>query len=126
VHDDCVPAWQTPEPLHLGADVNVEPAHVVAPHVVPAAYRRHAPAASHIPSVPQLLAPWSAHWFSGSVFTVASVHVPIVPDSAHERHVPVHELPQHTPCWHWPDWHSVPAPHVVPFSFFEQTPLLQT
>jgi hypothetical protein len=56
----------------------------------------------------------------------ASVHVPIAPGSAHERHVPVHELLQHTPCWHCPDWHSVPAPHVAPLSFFEQTPLLQT
>ena len=52
--------------------------------------------------------------------------MPAVPVSAHERHVPVHELAQHTPCWHWPDWHSVPAPHGAALSFFEQTPLLQT
>jgi hypothetical protein len=37
VHDDCVPGWQRPEPLHVGADVNVEPEQVVAPQVVPAA-----------------------------------------------------------------------------------------
>jgi hypothetical protein len=54
------------------------------------------------------------------------VHVPAVPASAHERQSPVHELAQQTPCWHWPDWHSVPAPHGVESSFFEQTPVLQT
>jgi hypothetical protein len=37
VHDDCVPGWQRPEPLHVGADVNVDPEQVVAPQVVPAA-----------------------------------------------------------------------------------------
>jgi hypothetical protein len=37
VQVDCVPGWQTPEPLHCGADVNVEPAQVVAPQLVPPA-----------------------------------------------------------------------------------------
>jgi hypothetical protein len=37
VQVDCVPGWQTPEPLHCGADVNVEPEQVVPPHVVPEA-----------------------------------------------------------------------------------------
>jgi hypothetical protein len=45
---------------------------------------------------------------------------------AHDRQVPVHELAQHTPCWHWPDWHSLPPPQTAPLSFFEHTPLLQT
>jgi hypothetical protein len=36
---DCVPAWQTPAPLHSGGDVKVEPGigQVVPPQVVPAA-----------------------------------------------------------------------------------------
>lgn len=79
-----------------------------------------------MPSVPQLVAPASAHWLSGSVVGAASVQVPTVPGSAHERQVPVHELAQQTPCWHCPDWHSVPAVHTAALSFFEQTPLLQT
>jgi hypothetical protein len=37
VQVDCVPGWQTPAPLHRGAEVNVEPEQVVPPHVVPAA-----------------------------------------------------------------------------------------
>jgi hypothetical protein len=112
--------------LHVGSDVNVEPEHVVPPHFVPAAYRRQAPAPSQVPSVPQLVAIWSAHWFSGSWPAATSVHVPIEAAMAHERQVPVHELLQQTPCAHWPDWHSLPAAHVAPLSFFEQTPLLQT
>jgi hypothetical protein len=79
-----------------------------------------------MPSVPQLGAPASVHWLSGSVPAVASVQVPTVPASAHERQIPVQELAQHTFCWHWPDWHSVPSAHGVELSFFEQTPLLHT
>jgi hypothetical protein len=63
---------------------------------------------------------------SGSVIGAASVQVPAVPGSAHERQVPVHELAQQTPCWHCPDWHSVPPVHAAALSFFEQTPLLHT
>jgi hypothetical protein len=39
VQVDCVPGWQTPEPLHSGADVTVEPGvgQVGAPQIVPAA-----------------------------------------------------------------------------------------
>jgi hypothetical protein len=128
VQVDCVPGWHTPAPLHWGADVNVEPGigQVVAPHIVPFAYRRQLPAPSHIPSVPHVAVGAMAHWPSGSVAAGASVHVPAVSVSAHERQVPVHELAQQTPCWHCPDWHSVPAPHATESSFFEQTPLLQT
>jgi hypothetical protein len=126
VQDDCVPATHVPEPLHWGADVNVEPAQVAAPHAVPAAYLRHAPAPSHVPSSPQVAAVPSVHWLCGSCPAATSEHVPMLPASAHDRHVPVHELVQQTPCWHSPVWHSVPAPHATPSSFFEQMPLLQT
>lgn len=50
----------------------------------------------------------------------------MLPAIAHERHVPVQELVQQTPCWQRPVWHSVPAPQVAPFTFFEHTPPLQT
>jgi hypothetical protein len=126
VHEDCVPAAHVPVPLHWGADVNVEPAHVAAPQVVPAAYRRQAPAPSHVPSSPQFMAPPSVHWFSGSWPAATSEQVPRLPASAHERQVPVHELEQQTPCWQKLEPHSAPAAHAAPSSFFEQTPLLQT
>jgi hypothetical protein len=84
------------------------------------------PAPSQVPSVPQVAEPASAHWLSGSVVGGANVQVPIVPVSAHDRQVPVHELAQQTFCWHWPVWHSLPAAQTTPLSFFEQTPLLQT
>lgn len=50
----------------------------------------------------------------------------MLPAIAHDRQVPVQELVQQTPCWHRPDWQSVPAVHTAPGSFFEHTPLLQT
>jgi hypothetical protein len=126
VHDDCVPAVHTPAPLHWAAEVNVEPEHVAAPHMVPAAYLRQAPAPSQVPSSPQVAPPASVHWFSGSWPAVTSEHVPRLPASAHDRQVPVHELVQQTPCWQMPVPHSAPAVQAAPSSFFEQTPLLQT
>jgi hypothetical protein len=54
-----VAATQAPVPLHACAGVKTTPAHVAAAQVVPAAYSRHAPAPSHIPSVPQPMAPLS-------------------------------------------------------------------
>jgi hypothetical protein len=52
--------------------------------------------------------------------------VPALPGSAQERQVPEHELPQQTPCWQRPDWHSLALVQATPFSFFEQTPPLHT
>jgi hypothetical protein len=92
---------------------------------VPVAYRRQPPVPSHIPSVPQLAAPRSAHWFSGSTPTGTNVHVPALPDSAHDRQVPVQLELQQTPCWHRPDAHSVPPVQVVPSGFFVHWPPLQ-
>jgi hypothetical protein len=56
-----VAARQLPLPLHERAGVCVTPVQVSGAHIVPAAYRRQAPAPSHIPSVPQLGAPLSVH-----------------------------------------------------------------
>jgi len=56
-----VAARQLPLPLHERAGVCVTPVHVSVAHIVPAAYRRQAPAPSHIPSVPQPGAPLSMH-----------------------------------------------------------------
>jgi hypothetical protein len=55
-----------PAPLHVRAGVNVEAEQVGATHCVPVMYSRHAPAPLQVPSLPQLAAPASVHWFSGS------------------------------------------------------------
>ena len=75
--------------------------------------------------MPQVGAPLSSHWFSGSPPTGTNVHVPAVPESAQDRQVPVQLELQHTPCWHRPDAHSVPPVHVVPSGFFVHWPALQ-
>jgi len=117
--------WQVPVPLQVRAGENVDPVQLAATHMVPAAYRRQPPAPSQVPSVPQVEARLSAHWFSGSPPTGTNVHVPGVPASAHDRQVPVQLELQQTPCWQRPDAHSVPPAHVVPSGFFVHCPALQ-
>ena len=124
-HDDSDVVWQVPVPLHVRAGENVEPVHDAPTHTVPAAYRRQAPLPSQVPSVPQVEAPLSAHWLSGSAPTAANVQVPAVPDSAHDRQVPVQLELQQTPCWQRPEAHSVAPAQVVPSGFFVHWPALQ-
>jgi hypothetical protein len=81
---DEVTVWQVPVPLQVRAGVNVDPLQAAATQVVPAAYRRHAPAPLHWPSVLQAAVPRSAHWLSGSVPAGTLVQVPTVPASAHD------------------------------------------
>ena len=76
--------------------------------------------------MPQLVAPLSVHCPSGSWPTGTSVHVPALPDSAHERQVPVQLELQQTPCWQRPESHSAAVEHPEPSGFFEQRPALQT
>ena len=112
-------------PLQVRAGENVAPVHDAFTQTVPAAYRRQPPVPSQVPSVPQVDAPLSAHWFSGSAPTAANVQVPAVPASAHDRQVPVQLELQQTPCWHRPEAHSVAPVHVVPSGFFVHWPALQ-
>jgi hypothetical protein len=56
-HDEVTPAWQVPAPLHVRVCVYVSPVQASGAHVVPAAYFSQAPAPSHAPFVPQVLAP---------------------------------------------------------------------
>src|SRR5262245_17879890 len=65
------------------------------------------------------------HWFSGSAPTGTSEQVPMVPDRAQERQVPVQLELQQTPCWQRPDAHSVPPVQAVPSGFFVHWPALQ-
>jgi len=101
------------------------PAQVGARHCVPDAYRRHAALPSHIPSLPQVVAPWSAHWPSGSEPSGTLVQVPTLLGTAHERQVPVQVVPQQTPCSQKPELHSGPPPHAAPIGFLPQLPLMQ-
>jgi hypothetical protein len=117
--------WQVPVPLHVRAGENVDPVQLAVWHTVPAAYSRQPPAPSQVPSVPHVVAPLSMHWFSGSAPTGTNVHVPELPDSAHDRQVPVQLELQQTPCWQRPDAHSVPPVHVTPSGFFVHWPALQ-
>ena len=56
-----VAVWQVPVPLQDRADVSVDPVQAAAAQDVPVAYSRQPPAPLQVPSVPQVLAPWSAH-----------------------------------------------------------------
>jgi hypothetical protein len=115
-----------PLPLHERVDVSVEPVQVAAAHCVPEAYTRQPPAPLHEPSVPQVDAPWSVHWFSGSVPVGTLVHVPSVPASAHDWHVPAQAVPQQIPCVQNPVRHSVPEAQAMPVGFLVQTPATHT
>jgi hypothetical protein len=81
---------------------------------------------SQDPSVPQLAAPLSAHWFNGSCPSATSVQVPAVPARLHDRHAPVHALRQHAPCSQNPLAHSVADPQLAPFDFLPQLVPLHT
>jgi len=124
-HDDGDVVWQVPVPLQVRAGAYVDPTQVAAAQTVPVAYSRQAPLPSQLPSVPQVDAPLSVHWFSGSAPTATNEQVPAVPDSAHDRQVPVQLELQQTPCWQRPDAHSVPPAQVVPSGFFVHWPALQ-
>jgi hypothetical protein len=76
--------WQFPPPSQVRAGVSVDPEHVAGTHVVPEAYSRQPPAPLHDPSVPQVVAPLSVHWFSGSAPIGTGVQVPRFPVSAHD------------------------------------------
>ena len=87
-----------PAPSQRPASICVEPVQLCEPQARPGAYKRQAPAPLQEPSVPQLDAPESAHWFSGSVLAGMAVQAPRVPARAHDEQIPVHEPAQQTPC----------------------------
>ena len=66
------------------------------------------------------------HWPSGSWPAATSVQVPAVPESAHDRQLPVQAEMQQAPCSQKPLAHSVAAAQVAPLGFFEQVVPLQT
>jgi hypothetical protein len=119
-HIDVVAAWQVPVPLQVRVDVSVEPVQLAATQLVPAAYRRQAPMPSQVPSVPQVAAVTSVHWFSGSWPLGTFVQVPTVPEIAQDRQVPVQVVVQQTPWAQLPELHSVSPPHAAPIGLRPQ------
>ena len=65
------------------------------------------------------------HWLRGSWPAATAEQVPGVPASAHDRQVPVHAVPQHTPCSQNPELHSPAAPQVAPIGFLPQLLVMQ-
>jgi hypothetical protein len=118
-----------PAPSHVRPSV-----WVVAPagqaggaHDVPAPKSWQAPAPSQNPVVPQLAAPAFAHVPVGSAPPPGTgAHVPAVAASAHDRHVPVQAVLQHTPCAHVPDAHSAPSAHAAPGDLRPHEPFVHT
>ena len=99
---------------------------VAAAQVVPPRYRRQPPVPSQVPSVPQLGAPWSLHWLSGSWPAGTVEQVPPVPVSAHDMQVPAQAVRQQTPWAQNPLLHSGPAPQDAPRGFRPQLEAVQT
>ena len=67
---------------------------VAAAHWVPAAYFWQAPAPLQKPLLPQLAAPASVHWLSGSWPAGTLVQVPMLLGSAHDWQAPVQAVLQ--------------------------------
>jgi hypothetical protein len=78
-----------------------------------------------MPSVLQLDAPRSAHWFCGSCPFGTLVHVPTVPVRLHDWQVPPQAVAQQTPWAQKPVPHSGPEPQATPTPFFTQLPPMQ-
>jgi len=105
---------QVPLPSHDAAGVNVEPVQAAAAQPVPAAYFWQAPLPLQRPLRPQVVAPASAHWASGSCPPGTATQVPTEPETAHELQVEEQAVAQQTPWAQTPELHVVPAVHAVP------------
>jgi hypothetical protein len=124
VHARTAPGTQTPAPSHFAVARSLPVVHIGAVQVVPARYLRHAPAPSQVPSRPQVSAPLSAHWPSGSCPAGIVEHVPAVPARAHELQIPLHSVLQHAPSSQNPELHSSGAVHAPPSGFLPQLALM--
>jgi len=79
-----------------------------------------------VPSVPQVAAVASGHWFRGSAPLGTLVQAPGVPASAQDLQVPVQAVRQQTPCSQKPELHSPAPPQAAPGGFRPQLLVLQT
>ena len=125
---ELVTVLHTPAPSQVRFGVSVEPVQVPAAHCVPDVQKRHAPAPSHIPSVPHVVAAVVAHCVAGvgAVPFATLLHVPTLPVIAQDLHVPVHALLQQTPWAQKPELHSFAMVQAVPIGLSVQAPALQT
>jgi hypothetical protein len=112
------PAMQVPTPSQVDASRRVEPVQLPAAQTVPWAYLRQAPAPSHIPSLPQLVAPSSAHSLAGSVPAGTGEQVPTLPAMLQASQAPMQALSQQTPSAQIPLEHSPGAVQSAPIDFF--------
>jgi hypothetical protein len=80
-----------------------------------------------LPSVPQVVDPLVVHWLVGlgAVPFATLLHVPTLPATAHDLHVPAQAWLQQNPCAQKPESHSVAARHAAPIGFSVQMPALQ-
>ena len=82
---------------------------------------------SQNPVVPQLPAPAFVHMLVGSEPPAGTgVQVPALAPSAHERHLPVQSVLQHTPCAQKPLAHSPPSPQTAPGGLRPHEPFVHT
>ena len=79
-----------------------------------------------VPSLPQVAAPPSGHWFSGSWPDGTLVQVPGVPESPHDWQRPVQVVWQQKPCAQCAELHSVSPPQAAPIGLRPQLLTLQT
>jgi hypothetical protein len=117
------PGKHAPCPSHVEAGVAVPLPQRAGAHDVPAAYLRQDGPPLQAPSVPQLAAPWSLHVPDGSAAPAGTgTHRPSVPGCAHETQAPVQAVEQQTPCWQFPEAHSLAWAQVWPVGFWPHDP----
>ena len=124
-HGLDVAAPQTPAPLQVRADrATVALEHIGAAHWVPLTCLRHAPAPSQVPSLPHVDAAAARHCeaTSGGAPGAIGEHVPTLPVSEHDMHVPVQALLQQTLLTQNPDSQSelVPLGQAPPIGILPQ------
>ena len=114
-----------PSQVELGVKVVPLPGQVAPAQAVPCWYFSQAPVWP-LPSVPQLVPPWSTQVLAGSGPEATAVQSPIDPAMAHEWQAPVQAVVQQTPCSQVPPWHSVSAPQKAPIGLSPHELLVQT
>jgi hypothetical protein len=90
-------ATQVPLVLQALAPVRLLPAQLAAAQIVPAGWRRHAPAPSHPPARPQVDAAWAGHSPAGSCAAAMGLQVPSDPARLQAKQGCVQAEAQQTP-----------------------------
>jgi hypothetical protein len=119
------PVAHVPVPSQRETARSVAAMHIAGAQLVPATNLRQAPAPSHVPSVPQVVAPLSAHWPSGSWPVGTIEQMPCVPARPHDRQMPLHSVLQQVPCSQMPELHSAAVVQAPPSGFLPQLVAMQ-